>query len=113
MSNVDISQAPVRQITDAQRDTIVTQIGRGNIMAICGLPSRIKPLADGIEMPVANGYKVRVRLSGDLYTVQRVLARGSKEYDKGTIEMVYAEQVGDLAYRASCYLDDFAGEAGE
>lgn len=98
-----------RPISDEQRRTITRQIGSGNILAVSG--GRITPLRDGVELPVAHGYRVRVRLApNDTYTVQRVLVRGGKEHDKGTKTDVYFDQVGEQAYRAGMYASYDADE---
>jgi hypothetical protein len=92
------------RIDDWQRKEIVRQIG-GNLMAISG--GRVKALPDGIEMPVSNGYKVRVRLSSnDTYRVERVFSRGGTDFDKGFRDNVYADQVSEHAYYASCFRND-------
>lgn len=93
-------------IQDWQRQDILNQIGRWTLAAISG--GRVTALPDGIELPVGAGYKVRVRLTPlDEYTVQRVLVRGGKEFDKGTRD-AWAGNVSDLAYYASCYGNDGA-----
>lgn len=92
-------------ITAEQRQTIAQQIGRMNILAISG--GRVQALPDGIELPVSSGYKVRVRLTPlDLYRVERVMVRGRKTFDKGAVENVFCDDVGELAYLASCYRND-------
>lgn len=61
-------------------------------------------LADGVELPVSCGYRVRVRLTpADDYTVERVLVRGAREYAKGSRTQVYCDQVGEMAYRAGMF----------
>lgn len=87
-----------------QREELISQIGRMNILAISG--GRIVALDDGIELPVGSGYKVRVRYTwGDEYEVQRVFVRGGKEFPKGSRE-AWAGNVGQLAYYASCFRND-------
>lgn len=89
-------------LTPEQRKTIVRQIGTGNVLAISG--GRVKGLVDGIELPVSSGYRVRVTLdANDTYTVARVMVRGAKEFPKGSKSNVYCEELGETAYRASCY----------
>ncbi len=84
-----------------QRRDIARQIGV-NILLISG--GRVKPIADGIELPVGSGYTVRVQLTGaDDYTVSRVFKRAGKEWVKGQRERVYADEVSEVAYYASCY----------
>lgn len=92
-------------ITGDQRQEILRQIGRMNVLAISG--GRVTALADGIELPVGSGYRVRVRLTQmDYYRVERVFVRGGKEFDKGHRDDVDCEQVSEAAYYASCYRND-------
>lgn len=94
-------------IDSDQRATIVRQIGMMNVLAISG--GRVLPLPDGIELPVGCGYSVRVRYTpSDDYTVERMFKRAGVEYPKGTETMVYAMEVGETAYRASCFRNDDA-----
>lgn len=88
--------------------TIVKQIGNINFAAISG--GRIRPIpgdgyASGVEFPVAYGYSVRVRYDegSDTYTVERVLVRGGKTFEKGTRTNVYCDELGEKAYRAACF----------
>lgn len=92
------------------RQVIVRQIGAGNIMSISG--GRVIAIEDGIELPVSNGYTVRVILDrgADLYNVSRVFRRGFKEFDHGTREGIYAENVGEVAYRAGMFHSYEKGE---
>lgn len=84
------------------RREIARQIGGGNVAAISG--GRMRALPDGIELPVSNGYVVRVRLTAmDDYTVERVFIRNGREFMHGRMEGVYADGVGEAAYRASCF----------
>lgn len=99
-------------MTQEQMMTLVRQIGTGNVLAISG--GRVRPTSDGsgIELPVSNGYRVRVALDAatDTYTVARVLVRVNKEYFKGIRTDVHAEEVGETAYRASCFRSYDEGE---
>lgn len=93
---------PVNEISDAQRVEMLRQIGAGNILCISG--GRINYLPDGIELPVSNGYRVRVRLSWvDDYTVQRVFTRNGQEFMHGQREGIHCDQVGETAYRAGMF----------
>jgi hypothetical protein len=85
------------------RQVMLAQIGRMNVLAISG--GRVKALADGVELPVSQGYRVRVRYNegADDYRVERVMVRGGKEFAKGEVDHVYCDQVGELAYRAGMY----------
>jgi hypothetical protein len=97
-----IFQAVTGEISTEQRRTIAEQIGAGTILGISG--GRIKALADGIELPVSSGYKVRVRLApNDTYTVERVMVRGAKTFAKGTKTDIYCDQLAEQAYRAGMF----------
>lgn len=93
-------------ITDEQRQIILQQIGFMNLMAVSG--GRVLPLEDGVDLPCGHGYHVRVRYNrgGDDYTVERVFVRSGREFPKGSQTRVYADQVGEFAYYASCFLMD-------
>ena len=91
-------------------ETLVHQIGRGNIMSISGGLVQVRP--SGITLPVHSGYRVTVDLAAnDTYTVRRIFKRGAKEWIKGELTNVYAEDVGEAAYVASCYVNREFGEA--
>lgn len=90
------------EVTGEQRRTILAQIGTMGVLSISG--GRVKALVDGVELPVASGYRVRVRLTpADVYTVQRVLVRGGKEFPKGERTDVYCDQLAETAYRAGMF----------
>ena len=83
---------------------LIAQIGWGNIRAISG--GRILRHGTGVILPVRYGYKVTVDLAAnDTYTVRRLFVRGAKVFTKREWTGVYADQVGEIAYQASCYLD--------
>lgn len=94
---------------------LLHQIGARNIMAISGLPTRCRPhhtsdsdgpFVDGIVMPVRYGYTVEIVVAAnDTYTVRRVFTRGGRRWVKTEETGVYCDEVGEAAYRASCYLD--------
>lgn len=85
-----------------QRKEIVRQIGAGNILCISG--GKINPIPDGIELPVSNGFLVRIQLTPlDEYTVTRVFKRSGKEFIHGRAEHVYCDRVSELAYRAGMF----------
>lgn len=91
-----------------QYATLLKQIGRMNILAICG-GKLYRTDDNGIEMPCGAGFRVRVIYdrASDTYTVERVFVRGGKVFPKGKQERVYADQVGEFAYYASCFrMDD-------
>ena len=88
--------------------TMLDHIGPMNVLAISG--GRVQALDEStILLPVRYGYRVRVRYvpGVDLYDVERVLIRAGRMTVKGTESHLYADQVGDSAYRASCYMDSF------
>lgn len=88
-------------VTPEQREEMRRQIGR-NILSISG--GRVTALVDGIELPVSNGYRVRVRLTpADTYRVERVFIRSGVEFLKGAMDGVYCDEVGEVAYYASCF----------
>ena len=91
---------------------LLDQIGTGNVMAISGLRvGRVIARRDGeafiagVVLPVANGWAVHVVLAADdTYTVRRTFRNVARREWVG----VYAENVGEIAYRASLY--DNGGE---
>jgi len=92
----------------ADANEIVHQIGR-NIFAISGgrVGAHYEPAGqfiDGIEMPAGKGYWVTVTVAADdTYTVTREFRRSGKATNKGTVAGVYCDEVGEVAYQASCY----------
>jgi hypothetical protein len=108
---------------DFNVDELKRQIGFWNIGAISGgrvyidgdTYNREYGTTQQVELPVAYGYRVRITLGwNDTWTVSRVIVKNTKkgisENIKGTIEGVYFDTVGEVAYKASCYLDDFGGK---
>jgi hypothetical protein len=88
-------------------------IGRTNILAISG--GRVKRIAETtLSFPVGSGYSVEVEFveGRDLYSVRRVFARGPKQWIKGEVTHVFAEDLGETAYLASCFVNvEFGSEA--
>ena len=85
--------------------TLIDQIGKMNILAISG--GRVYARETGITLPVSAGYHVTVDLAaGDTYTVRRVFVRAGKRFVKGERTSVYCEEVGEVAYQASCFRSD-------
>jgi len=77
-------------------------IGGMNRAAICG--GRSHGTQNAVIMPVSHGYDVVVSLAAnDTYKVQRVFARAGKATVKAEWSDVYADQVGEIAYQASCF----------
>lgn len=87
--------------------TTLNQIGRGNVLAISG--GRVRPDGYTLVLPVAHGYSVEVDLAwNDTYTVRRVFTRSGVRTVKGERADVYCDELGEAAYQASCYHDDFS-----
>ena len=87
--------------------TTLRQIGIANVLAISGGRwSMIKVIRceDDLILPVGHGYRVRISLAAnDTYTVIREMTRGGKLFAKGEQTDVYCEEIGEVAYQASCY----------
>jgi hypothetical protein len=87
----------------------IAQIGRMNVLAISGGRSSVNAVGD-LVLPVGSGYSVEIAYDfSDTYTVRRVYTRGMKRWVKGEVSEVFCEEIGEVAYRASCYMDDWAG----
>lgn len=81
---------------------VANQIGVRNIFAISG--GRIEARITGITLPVSNGYSVTVDLAAnDTYTVRRIFTRAGKVTIKGEVNGIYCEELGEIAYQASCF----------
>lgn len=90
------------KIEQSQRMDIARQITMPVILSISG--GQIRAIEDGIELPVSNGYSVRVQLTAaDDYVVSRIFRRGAKEWVKGSASRVYCDDVSELAYRAGMF----------
>lgn len=86
--------------------TTLSQIGRMNLLAISG--GRAIMEGDTLVLPVGSGYRVEIDLDpSDTYTVRRVFTRGGQRWVKGEQTYVYCGDVGEVAYRASCYHHDY------
>jgi hypothetical protein len=99
---------------------MLKQIGPMNILAISGGRKDFTSVADTREvlgdsswvkhsavvtLPVANGYRVEVAYDSarDAYQVTRWYVRGRQAWAKTVTQCVYAAEVGEAAYQASCY----------
>jgi hypothetical protein len=92
---------------DADGHEIAAQLGIWNIRAISG--GRVTIRKTGITLPCGNGYSVTIDLAGnDTYTVRRIFTRAGKVWVKGERTDVYADQVGEVAYRAGMFRDVWA-----
>jgi hypothetical protein len=82
--------------------TLVQQIGNMNIMAISG--GRVIIRETGITLPIRYGYSVEIDFAAnDTYTVRRVYTKNFNRIIKGELNNVYCDEVGEVAYLASCY----------
>lgn len=97
---------PQTWLSDHEAETILRQIGRGNVLAISGGRSA-RNREGALILPVRYGYDVAVTLDrgSDTYTVERRFTRNGRSTVKGRWSGVYADEVGDMAYHASCYHD--------
>src|SRR5712691_486792 len=102
MQNLQAAQPAEDTMRECDAATLLAQIGSGNVLAISG--GRVKIRETGITLPVSSGYSVTVDLAGnDTYTVRRVFTRSGVARVKGERADVYCEEVGEAAYRASCF----------
>jgi hypothetical protein len=100
--------APAGEFDDrADCREIARQIGIWNLRAISGGRAVCRPA--GITLPCGSGYSVTVDLAGnDTYTVRRVFTRAGKSWVKGERSGVHCDQVGEVAYRAGMFRDEWA-----
>lgn len=106
MRTVDAVRAdrePVRPMDGDMAREALRQMGAMNVAAVSG--GRYQLDGEGrLELPVSNGYFVRVSLTpGDDYTVERVFRRSGVEYPKGRKERIYFDELGEEVYRASSF----------
>lgn len=104
MTTTATHTAPVN--IDTGRDLNIPQLRAQlgmDLMAASG--GRIRTFGpSAVSLPVSNGYAVVVILEADdTYTVQRTFTRSGVIRIKGAESNVYADQVGDSVYRASCF----------
>ena len=96
-------------------DELIDQIGRMNIFAISGGRVGVTKNNEGetveVELKVGKGYRVSISLGwDDTWTVSRQFVRKGVVSDKGTLTGVFADQVGEIAYKASCFVNVQFGE---
>jgi len=90
---------------DCDTQELLAMIGHRNVLAISG-GRVLRHTRGGVTLPVGHGYSVIIDLGADdTWTVRRVFKRGSKIFLHGEEAGVYSEQLGDAAYRASCYVN--------
>lgn len=103
------------QVRPFDAKVLVNQMGRMNVLAISG--GRVHAIVNDegqtveVQFPVGHGYRVAITLGFmDTYTVRREFVRAGKVFVKGVVEDVYFDQVGEIAYQASCYVNVPFGE---
>ena len=89
---------------------LIAQIGRMNVLAISG--GRVHSIVDDegktveVQLPVGKGYRVSITLGFmDTWTVRREYVRKGVVTVKGVQEDVYFDEVGEVAYKASCFVN--------
>ena len=87
---------------------LIAQIGHMNVLSISGgrIVNVINNEGETVQvlLPVSNGYRVSVELDwDDTYVVKRQYVRKGFVTDKGVAENVYFDEVGEVAYKASCF----------
>jgi hypothetical protein len=86
--------------------TLLEQIGLANLRAISG--GRFIVRGTGVTLPCGNGYSVTVDLAGnDTYTCRLVFTRAGVERIKSERTDVYCDQIGETAYRAGMFRDQW------
>jgi len=97
-------EAKKRGYRECNAKVLIEQIGHMNVLAISG--GRVEIRETGITLPVGMGYSVEIDLNFmDLYDVKRVYKRAGERKVKGIAEEVYAGNVGEIAYQASCFVN--------
>ena len=87
-------------MNELQARELIAQIGKMNLWAISG--GRAEMNSGALVLRVGNGYRVRITLQdNDTYMVQRMW----RNIVKGEAQNVYADEVGEVAYVASCYVN--------
>lgn len=95
-------------MTPDQAKELLAQINWSNpwnLAAISGGRASIDTEGN-LVLPVGKGYSVEIELTAsDDYTVRRVYKRADKKWVKGEVVGIYADQIGEVAYQASCYVN--------
>lgn len=89
------------------RLTMLDHIGRWCVMALCGGRLQVSGPHALEFLDSAAGHIVEVSYDRvpDAYTVRRLFRRGGKTWEKGVVTHVYAEQLPDVCFAASCWAD--------
>ena len=95
---------------DLSWDELRQQIGFGNLATISGCRAQ-REATGAIVLQVGHGYSVRITLdASDTYNVERIFTRSGVRTCKGIQTNVYADDIGEVAYQASCYVNVPFGE---
>lgn len=112
MTETTTAPAPTYGGRDFDAKVLLGQIGGMNLAAIDGGRTRRLVHADngqacGVLFNVGRaGWRVVVKLADDdTYTVQRVQEWAGKQTVRGEVTGVYADEVGERAYEASCFVN--------
>jgi hypothetical protein len=97
-------------------DELISQIGHMNVLAISGGRVIVVKNNNGetieVELKCGAGYRVSIALGwDDTYTVTRQYVRKGTVFNKGTVEGVYCDNIGEVAYKASCFRSYEFGKA--
>lgn len=89
-------------------DVLINQIGRMNVLAISGgrvyVSKNQQGETVGIDLPCGAGYRVSIELGwNDEYIVTRQFVRKGTVFNKGTVENVLCDNIGEVAYKAACF----------
>jgi hypothetical protein len=86
-------------------------VGMMNVLAISGGKWKWNYDDSGVDvvLPCGYGYSVRVRYerARDTYTVSREFSRKFDHWVKGEVSNVYCDEVGEVAYRAGMFRDEW------
>lgn len=89
-------------------DVLINQIGKMNVLAISGgrvyVSKNQQGETVGIDLPCGAGYRVSIELGwNDEYIVTRQFVRKGTIFNKGTVENVLCDNIGEVAYKAACF----------
>jgi len=89
---------------DCDADQLLQQLG-ANLLAVSG--GVVLKRKTGVTLPVGNGYAVEIDLNFyDYYDVKRVFYPNNNErVIKGETFDIDAFNIGEVAYRASCFMN--------
>lgn len=95
---------------EQQARELIERIGIGNLMAISGFRVRYETdennVVTGVVLPVGKGYRVHISIADDgTYTVCRQFVRKGNVYGNWVLEEVPPHLVGEIAYKASCFVN--------